>query len=183
MARRAPGGRRDRPCLHDRRGHHDRCAIPTLVVDETDLTTDASADFSGIFTTDIGEDTPGTVTYALVINGGDGTDSGLDDTASGEGVLHYNEGGDIAGRTSGGGDEVFRVSVDGSGTVTLDQVRAVIHPDTTDPDDIVSPSANTIGLQATVTDKDGDSFDQTRNISANLDMKDDGPSISPAITD
>ena len=49
---------------------------------------------------------------------------------------------------------MFVVSVDSSGQVTLDQQRAVVHPDTTNPDDSTTLSAaNLVVLTATATDK------------------------------
>ena len=50
-----------------------------------------------------------------------GADSGLNDVLSGEDVLlRINVDGDVEGYTSGSGDVVFRVSVNGSGIVELD---------------------------------------------------------------
>src|SRR5215468_11895198 len=58
---------------------------PTLTVDETVLTTDATASFTAQFTPSFGADGPGAtpVSYALSTPGGD---SGLTDTATGEAV-------------------------------------------------------------------------------------------------
>ena len=68
--------------------------------------------------------------------------------------------------------------MDGSGNVTLDQIRAVVHP-TTDPNEPKTLSAdNLVTLTATITDKDGDSATATLNIGQNLVFLDDGPSIS-----
>ena len=52
---------------------------------------------------------------------------------------------------------MFTLSVNGSGNVTLDQIRAVVHP-TNDPNEPTTLSAdNLVTLTATITDKDGDS--------------------------
>ncbi len=61
-------------------------------------------------------------------------DSGLVDVASGEKVvLSENASGVIEGRTETSGILVFTVSVNEStAEVTLDQKRALTHPDTTD---------------------------------------------------
>ena len=73
---------------------------------------------------------------------------------------------------------MFTVSVDASGNVTLDQLRAVVHP-TDDPDESKTLSAaNLVVLTATATDKDGDSASTPLNIGQQLVFKDDGPSIT-----
>src|SRR5262249_9133734 len=125
---------------------------PSLTVDETFLAVDASASFAGAFTAAFGAGGPagwggaahapggadgpavsGATTYALSVVGGGGTDSGLVDTASGNHVFLFVEGGVVVGRegtnagTAAGGPIVFTVSVDASGSVTLDQQRAIVH--------------------------------------------------------
>ena len=63
-------------------------------------------------------------------------------------------------------------------------MRAVVHPDATNPDDSKSLTAdNLVTLTATITDKDGDSRSAALNIGANLMFKDDGPSISTTGTE
>ncbi|TGU86992.1 hypothetical protein EN794_053035, partial [Mesorhizobium sp. M00.F.Ca.ET.151.01.1.1] len=150
---------------------------PTLTVDETDLTTDAHAAFATNFSFGYGADGAGTLTYALSITG---TASGLVDTATNEAVvLSVTAGGVVEGRTSSTHDLVFTVSVDGSGNVTLDQLRAVVHPNTGDPNDNQTlASDDLIKLTATITDKDGDHASAFLNIGQNLNFHDDGPSIS-----
>ncbi|ESY99019.1 hypothetical protein X738_12705 [Mesorhizobium sp. LNHC209A00] len=84
----------------------------------------------------------------------------------------------MVGRAGIGGVIVFTVTTDAAGNVTLDQVRAVVHP-TTDPNEPVSLSAdNLVTLTATITDKDGDSSSALLNIGQNLTFLDDGPTIS-----
>jgi len=151
---------------------------PTLTVDETVLATNASASFAGVFTSSFGADGAGTITYALGISA-PGADSGLIDTLSGQHVLLSVNGGVVEGRTAIGGDLVFTVSVDAGGNVTLDQIRAVVHPDASNPDDSVTLSADSlVSLTATVTDRDGDHQSATLNIGQNLNFEDDGPSIT-----
>ncbi|MBD9604037.1 hypothetical protein IB252_30000, partial [Pseudomonas sp. PDM10] len=88
------------------------------------------------------------------------------------------------GRTATTNLLVFTVSVAANGDVTLDQLRAVVHPDATNPDDATSLSAdNLVTLTATITDKDGDSAQATLNIGQNLVFEDDGPSISTTGTE
>ncbi|NEP88884.1 MAG: hypothetical protein F6K18_19715, partial [Okeania sp. SIO2C2] len=155
-----------------------------LMVDETDLTTDASANFADHFsnTPEFGADGEGSVSSSYSLGGfTDGTDSGLDDSATGGDVLLYLNGGVVEGRLA---DDtiVFTVSVDGSGTVTLDQQRAVVHPDETNPDDAVSLAADLISLTRTdtITDGDGDTAtdDASIDLGPAITFKDDGPGIT-----
>ncbi|HUE78947.1 MAG TPA: DUF5801 repeats-in-toxin domain-containing protein [Sphingomicrobium sp.] len=153
-------------------------SAPTLTVDETDLTTDATGDFSGLFDVQYGADGAGTTSYAVTVV--DGTDSGLVDVATGQSIFLFNDGGVVEGRVGGvGGVVAFTVSVNSvTGVVTLDQQRALDHPDATDPDDPVSPNATSIQLTVTATDGDGDPVDDTINIGANLVFEDDGPTAN-----
>ncbi|MCP6697943.1 DUF5801 repeats-in-toxin domain-containing protein [Pseudomonas donghuensis] len=149
---------------------------PTLTVDETVLTTDATQNFAANFTSAFGADGAGTLTYALGVVAGA---SGLTDSATGEAVNLSLNGGVVEGRTATTNQLVLTVSVAANGDVTLDQLRAVIHPDATDPDDSTSLSAdNLVTLTATKTDKDGDSAQATLNIGQNLVIKDDGPALA-----
>ncbi|QUL37989.1 DUF5801 repeats-in-toxin domain-containing protein [Erythrobacter sp. JK5] len=148
-------------------------AADALTVDETDLATDATADFSGLFTASFNADNPGTVgDYTLGINAGT---TGLIDVATGEPVeLRLN--GDVVEGFSATGGVVFTVSVDANGVVTLDQQRAVTHPDANDPDDPAGfAAADLITLSATVTDSDGDTATATANIAGGMTFLDDGP--------
>ncbi|MGF6317689.1 DUF5801 repeats-in-toxin domain-containing protein [Pseudomonas frederiksbergensis] len=148
---------------------------PTLTVDETVLTTDATQSFTANFSSAFGADGAGTLTYALGATAGP---SGLTDTATGEAVNLSLNGGVVEGRTATTNLLVFTVSVAANGDVTLDQLRAVVHPDATDPDDATSLSSDDlVTLTATITDKDGDSAQATLNIGQNLVFEDDGPSI------
>ena len=150
---------------------------PTLTVDETNLATNASANFAAAFTAAFGADGPGTISLALgVVSGA----SGLVDTATGEAVNLVLNGTVVEGRTADADQIVFTVSVDAAGVVTLDQLRAVEHPATTNPDDAVTLSAaNLITLTGTVTDGDGDSASAVLSIGQNLSFEDDGPLVSP----
>ncbi|WP_223545434.1 DUF5801 repeats-in-toxin domain-containing protein [Pseudomonas sp. A-B-19] len=149
---------------------------PTLTVDETVLTTDASQSFAANFNSAFGADGAGTLTYALGVVAGA---SGLTDTATGEAVNLSLNGTVVEGHTALTNQLVFTVSVAANGSVTLDQIRAVVHANATNPDDSTTlTSDNLVTLTATVTDKDGDSAQATLNIGQNLVFKDDGPSIS-----
>ena len=108
-------------------------AAAALVVDETVFATDAIQPFTNFFIVNPGADEPAVVSnYALQTTGGP---SGLFDTLTNSAVVLINEGGAIVGRATEGGAEVFRVTVDGSGNVTLNQSRAVVHNDPADPDE------------------------------------------------
>ncbi len=148
----------------------------SLTVDETDLATNATASFADNFTSGYGADGAGTIAYALGVVAGA---SGLIDTATNQSVVLSLNGGVVEGRTSGSNDLVFTVSVDGLGNVTLDQLRAVVHPNAADPDNSVTLSAaNLVSLTATITDKDGDSASAHIDIGQSLNFKDDTPTVS-----
>ncbi|SCZ19462.1 MULTISPECIES: DUF5801 repeats-in-toxin domain-containing protein, partial [unclassified Pseudomonas] len=104
--------------------------------------------------------------------------SGLTDTATGEAVNLSLNGTTVEGRTASTNLLVFTVSVATNGDVTLDQIRALVHPDATNPDDAKSLTDNLVTLIATKTDKDGDSASATLNIGQNLVFEDDGPSVA-----
>ncbi|WP_225607661.1 DUF5801 repeats-in-toxin domain-containing protein, partial [Pseudomonas sp. PDM10] len=110
---------------------------PILTVDETVLATDATQSFTANFSSAFGADGAGTLTYALGMTAGA---SGLTDTATGEAVNLSLNGGVVEGRTATTNLLVFTVSVAANGDVTLDQLRAVVHPDATNPDDATSLS-------------------------------------------
>ncbi|MBN9286288.1 MAG: hypothetical protein J0H47_00005, partial [Gammaproteobacteria bacterium] len=157
----------------------------SLVVDESNLAQNATANFAGSFTSApiYGADGPGSTSssYALSISA-NGANSGLIDTATGQSVVLSMNNGVVEGRTSGTGALVFTVSVDGSGNVTLDQIRALQHPDATNPDDTVTlNSSDLIKLTRTdsITDADGDTASGSAavNIGQSLVFHDDGPSI------
>ena len=77
---------------------------------------------------------------------------------------------------------MFVVTVDSLGVVTLDQQRAVVHADGSDPDDSRSlASAGLVVLTATAHDKDGDTASSALNVGTQLIFKDDGPSITGTI--
>ncbi|WP_223518171.1 DUF5801 repeats-in-toxin domain-containing protein [Pseudomonas sp. BF-R-21] len=154
---------------------------PTLTVDETVLATNDTQSFAANFTLAFGADGAGTQTYALDVVAGA---SGLTDTETGEAVNLSLNGTVVEGRTATASLLVFTVSVAANGDVTLDQLRAVVHPDATNPDDSTSlTSDNLVTLTATITDKEGDSAQATLNIGQNLVFKDDGPSITTTGTE
>ncbi len=153
-----------------------------LVVDETLLGTIATSDFSDNFSSisSFGADGAGTITsvYAMGFNSGS---TGLVDTTSGLAVvLSLNGSGVVEGRAGTGGALVFTVSVNSAGLVTLDQVRAIVHPTTNNHDEGISLATDnliTLTRTDTITDADGDtaSSSATVNIGTAISFKDDGP--------
>ena len=127
---------------------------PVLTVDETNRATNASASFAGVFTTAFGADGAGGCRLRARHH-----------CRRDRPHRHRHRRGGQPGpeRRRGRGPHgdrnllVFTVSVDAAGTVTLDQQRAVVHPDAANPDDPVSLAADSlVTLTATVTDGDGD---------------------------
>ncbi|WP_394999521.1 DUF5801 repeats-in-toxin domain-containing protein, partial [Sphingomonas sp.] len=154
---------------------------PSLTVDETNLSINASASFAGVFTSLFGADGPAAsnaTVYALGISAPNAA-SGLTDSLTGQSIVLVLNGSVVEGHVGTAvGALAFSVSIDAAGSVTLDQVRAVIQPTGTNPDtsEGVSLSAdNLITLTATITDKDGDQASATANIGQNLTFLDDGP--------
>ena len=88
----------------------------------------------------------------------------------------------VVGRAGAGGPVVFTVTVDGSGNVTLDQQRAVVHDNASDADKSSLPATlaadNLVTLSLVAVDRDGDSASTVINIGQNLAFEDDGPTIS-----
>ncbi len=150
---------------------------PALEVDESDFAIDDTQSFAGLFSESFGADGPGAgggLSYALSVTD---PSSGLTDTLTGQPVTLALDGAAIVG-SNDDGDEVFRLTVDGAGNVTLDQSRAVVQPDETDPDDLITLAAGKVGLTATATDADVDSAELTVDISTSMGFRDDAPAIS-----
>ncbi|MFQ1876227.1 DUF5801 repeats-in-toxin domain-containing protein, partial [Aeromonas veronii] len=145
-----------------------------LQVDESNLNHDATADFSGVFNVQPGADGLGSQSYSLNVQN---ANSGLIDTATGEQIQLSMNGSALEGRTATTGQLVFSLKVDSSGKVTLDQLRAVVHP-TSDPDEVTFLGSGHVNLTLTVTDKDGDHASGVLDIGKVISFKDDGPSIS-----
>ncbi|WP_336957775.1 beta strand repeat-containing protein [Sphingobium aquiterrae] len=159
-------------------------AANALTVDETVLATNAQADFSGLFTPDYRADGPSATTpiaYTLDVKAA-GIASGLFDTATGSAILLRVNGAVVEGYLqSQPATLAFTLSVDAGGTVTLDQLRAVIHTPDSGPDQpAFLAGADLITLTATVTDVDGDTAHATVNIAGALRFEDDAPAITAA---
>ncbi|HEX2840438.1 DUF5801 repeats-in-toxin domain-containing protein [Hyphomicrobium sp.] len=151
--------------------------LPCLIVDESDLDTNATGDFSGAFTSVSGAD-GATVAYALALSG-DGT-TGLKDSETGLDVTLKIDNGVVFGVVNDGTEHVvFALSVDSTGHIALDQQRAVMHPDPANADESVSLSgAGLISIVATITDGDADTDTASVNITGAIKFEDSAPSIS-----
>ncbi|MBN9132468.1 MAG: hypothetical protein J0H48_03765 [Nitrosospira multiformis] len=151
------------------------------------MSTNASASFAGNFsnTSSYGADGAGSVSsvYTLGVKSA-GIDSGLVDVATHEAVLlRVAASGEVEGYTATSNQTVFTVAVNSAGQVTLDQIRALQHPDASDPNDSVSPNAAdliTLTRTDTITDRDGDTAtgSATLNIGSALSFRDDGPTLN-----
>jgi hypothetical protein len=162
---------------------------PALTTDDADLKKGAdrdSVDFSTAFTvksSDYGADGQGatSITWSYALSVVNGADSGL--TSGGQTITLQQRGdGKIVGVA--GGKEVFSVTVDASGKVTLVQTGAIDHSKSdssnyqSDTQHMLDEKVQLKGT-ATITDSDGDkaSHSTTIDIGANLVFTDDGPSI------
>ena len=147
-----------------------------VIVDETNFNVDARVSFASAFTSSYGADGAGSISYALSFTG---PATYLVDIATGKSVVLSMENGQVIGRAGEDGPIVFKISVDADGYLTVDQIRAIEHPVTTDPND-ARPflSENLLQLTATITDRDGDSRSASINLNNNIYFKDDGPSVS-----
>jgi T1SS-143 domain-containing protein len=150
-------------------------------VDETTLGATASTSFAGAFSSVFGADgaaVSNAVTYSLGVKS-PSVDSGLQDTATGNSILLSKEGSDIVGRVSGGGQLAFRLSVAADGSVTLEQMRAIVHSPDSGPDQSTGLSAaDLITLTATITDGDGDKDSATLDLGNAISFRDDAPNVA-----
>lgn len=172
----------------------DALQLGKLEVDETDMVsgivTATDTDFvKGVFAVNYGADgaaTTDALIYTLNI-ASPGMLSGVIDTASGQAVYLYKEGGDIVGRVGSGGaadaggDVAFRIELNGT-DITLTQSRPLQHPvqgpGVNDHNDPVSLTDGALTLTATATDGDGDTDSASVDIGGRFSFKDDGPRIT-----
>ncbi|MFO2984526.1 enhanced entry virulence factor RtxA, partial [Legionella pneumophila serogroup 1] len=165
-----------------------------LTVDETNLGANAIGNFADNFVQaiDFGEDGAGSVSYALVLNGSnvgsglyalDAMDvSGADGDGIGRGgEIVLNQNGNVITGSLGGVD-YFTITIDeASGEVRFEQLAAVWHGNTANPDDQSSlhALANSLVVRATVVDADGDRATHDLDVSQGVfQVKDDGPIAS-----
>ncbi|MBN7756657.1 VWA domain-containing protein [Nitratireductor aquimarinus] len=135
-----------------------------------------------------GTDGAGTTTYGFALSGsGDPVASGLYALNSVDGT--FTQGTEITlslsadGQTitgSADSEDYFTITVDDTGTVTFTQLNNIWHSDVEDADDaeVLSLAADTLVLQQTVTDQDGDSVTADLDLSGGVfEIEDDGPTI------
>ena len=161
---------------------------PVLITDDTDLRNNPSSsdsgDFSTLFSPDFQADGPNAVdslVYEVAITGGDGTDSGLNDTATGENILLRLNGDVIEGYLETSGDIAFTLTLDpDAGTIEQTQFRAIQHDNPNDrfeteaSGEAETMAADLITITATITDGDGDQASETANIGDAFNFEDDG---------
>src|SRR5699024_5582638 len=158
-----------------------------LIVSEEEMYTASSQESSitvnlaDVFGVDYGGDGAAdtdALVYQLTTNG---NDSGLADTETDQAIkLSINANGDIEGRTENSDDLAFTVSVNNDGDVTLTLNRALKHSeaDSSNYDEDILDLAGKINLEATATDKDGDTATESIDLGALLQFKDHGPTIT-----
>jgi T1SS-143 domain-containing protein len=129
-----------------------------------------------------GADGAASTTYALSINGGNGTASGYLYSVTNESIVLVNNAGVIEGHVATtGGALAFTISVNGSGDLTMTQYLAIEHSDPTNPDETSSGmTANTVLLTATLTDKDGDTAHDSIDVGSIVRIQDDAPLLVAA---
>ncbi len=145
--------------------------------------TSVTGHFAGDFTDTSGADGLKSTAYALSIQGGKGTPSGLVDSQTGLADVLVQNGNTIEGHVgSANGALAFTISVDASGTVTFTEDRAVENNNTGSTG--VTLSAGVLTLTQTITDNDGTSASAHIDFGPKLSITDDGPSVvvSPGTT-
>ncbi len=165
---------------------------PSLTLSETFLPngtahnpsdTSVTKDFTPVFSDNFGADSQahsGAVSYALSI--GNGGDSGLKDTLSGQEVtLVQKNSGEVDGVVTINNVQttVFTVTVDGNGHVTFTEDRAVENNNIGSAGASLTSSA--VVLTQTITDGDGTQTSASANIGSQLSITDDGPK-APVLT-
>lgn len=152
-------------------------AAPVVSDDESNLLVDNSDDFSTIFDPDGGADGQQSLTFSLGVGAGV---SGLKDSETDEDINLSVVGTSIEGRSAIGNLLAFTISINAAtGEVSLDQVRSVTHPDTSDPNDVVTlASAGLVTVTGTITDRDGDVAQDSAEIGLSFQFFDDGPEVT-----
>ncbi|MEH2588349.1 DUF5801 repeats-in-toxin domain-containing protein [Bradyrhizobium sp. AZCC 1721] len=129
--------------------------------------------------------------FSLTLNGGNGTNSGLE-TADGKDIYLFKEGDLIVGRYDGldsgssttntGSDSAaFAIAIDPvTGKVSVVQYVSLEHNNTGDADEYVAIASNKVFATVTVTDGDGDPARASADISGKIRFEDDGPTITGA---
>ncbi|MFV3304251.1 retention module-containing protein [Pseudomonas sp. NY15181] len=150
-----------------------------LVVDETTLATDDTANFSTAFNATTGND-GGSVSYSLTANTGDL--SGVQTTNGTDIVLVRVSATQVDGRVgTAGGPVAFTLTLNAAtGELKLDQQVTLKHGNASDPNDALHLNSGVISLTGTVTDGDLDAKSISLDLGSKITFLDDGPSISLA---
>ena len=130
------------------------------------------------------------ITYALSITGGNGVDTGLIDTVTGNHLFLFLEGGQIVARegataaqaaAGGPGSIDATLGVDATGHVTFTILRAD-HEFVVNPDGFkaISPSGGLVSLIATVTDNNNNTASASIDLGPLITIHDDVPHIAAA---
>ncbi len=141
----------------------------------------AHSDSSVVTTTgsSTGNDDEGATTSLKLAVAFSGVDSGIDDTATGQNILLYQNGDVVEGRVGGSGGAVaFAVIINSNGTIDVAQYRALEHPNPNDNDEDVSISNSALKAVYTITDGDGDQDSASVDIGSAVHFDDDGPNAS-----
>ncbi|MCE3044070.1 DUF5801 repeats-in-toxin domain-containing protein [Legionella sp. 16cNR16C] len=150
--------------------------VPLLTVNEALLGITGTTSVAAAFGANLGAD-EGNLDYALQINGGDNTDSGLIDSLTGASILLTNNNDSIEGRANG--QLVFTVSVDAAGLVSFTQYRSVIHADAAGAN-ALNLAVNSIFVIAAALDGDNDQLSAQISLGEHLQITDAIPSLSGA---
>ncbi len=166
-------------------------SLPALTVGDWNLEQNASANIADLFSGRYGADGPGSraISYSLDLPVA-AVASGVFDTETGQQIYLYLENGSVVGHVGNTvdadgiatGPVAFVISISGT-SVTLDQKRAVVHDDSTDPredgpgEPTILVGQNLVTLVATIEDADGDTASERIDITSVFAFEDDGPTF------
>ena len=139
----------------------------------------AVGSFAGNFTIVTGAD-GGTTTYSLTLAGGVASLlTTLIDSVTGSAVTLFKISATEVDARNANGDIVFTLVADGTGHVTMTELRGVHEGvgETPDSSEGVILAANLVSLTATVTDGDGDKASASIDLGPQITIHDDGPTL------
>jgi hypothetical protein len=166
----------------------DATGAPSITDTDNDLTTDHHANYANNFVSTYGADGSAGTSITFDLSTTAGADSGLIESGTGLHVFLYKVGDSVVGKsgtnstTAATGTTVFVVNVDGTGEVTLDQQRAVVHDQSLSQGTSTTlVSAGLVAVNAVAHDKDGDTAATHLDIGQLLNFTDDTPTITAQI--
>ena len=144
----------------------------------------ATQDFAASFTVDAPAGVQ-SITYALTLSS-NGADSGLIDSATGNHVFLFLQGGQVVGREgvtsaqAAAGPIDFTLTADATGHVTMTELRGVVQGAGESPDSSEGThlAAGLVSLTATVTDNNSSTASASIDLGPNITVHDDGPIIA-----